>query len=285
MSESIYRIELHEKSESHYFLPRPPYFDALYYLTSMAHEYPLPSYYVERFQTDVYMVNYTLKGQGRFVYDETSYTLKEGTLLFAYLGVHNVLFPLTDDFEYCCFHINGAQIKNIYNHATENGKKITVQYPCEAIMSLFEKLRTELVPPIDFFEISKELGSLLTDILRCSVSETKTMSPLMHEVYKLILNNNTSVKDISKKLNFSPIYLEKLFKEETGESIRSMIVKHKLEQAQNLLLSTTLSVNDIARQVGYSDTVGLIHLFRRHLDCTPHEFRKQRRSAFYNKNT
>lgn len=281
MSESIYRIELHENSESHYFLPRPPYFDALYYLTSMAHEYPLPSYYVERFQTDIYMVHYTLKGEGRFIYDGHSYTLKAGTLLFSYLGIHNVLFPLTDDFEYCCFHINGAQIKNIYRHATENGSKITLQYPGDEILPLFEKLKTMLIPPIDFFEISKELGALLTNILRHSVGETRIMSPLAHEVYKLILSNNTSVEDISQKLNYNPIYLEKLFKKETGESIRSLIVKHKLEQAQNLLLTSTLSVNDIAKQLGYADTVGLIHLFRRHLNCTPLEFRKQKRSASY----
>lgn len=281
MFESIYKIELHENSESHYFLPPPPYFDALYYLTSMAHEYPLPSYYVERFQTDAYMINYTQKGEGRFIYDGRSYTLKAGTLLFAYLGIHNILFPLTDDFEYYCFHMNGAQIKNIYNHATENGTKITLQYPGETIPPLFEKLKTMLILPIDFFEISNELGALLTNTLRHAVGKTKPMSPLAHEVYKLVLNNNTSVKDISQKLNYNPVYLEKLFKKETGESIRSMIIKHKLEQAQNLLLTSTLSVNDIARQLGYSDTVGLIHLFRHHLDCTPLEFRKQKRSSSY----
>ena len=279
MSKNIYRIELHENSESHYFLPRPPYFDVLYYLTSMAHEYPLPSYYVERFDTDTYMLNYTIKGQGMFIYNGHSYTLKSDTLLFAYLGVHNILFPLTSDFEYCCFHINGAQIKNIYYYVTANGTKITLQYPCKMLLSLFEKLKAMLIPPIDFFEISKELGCLLTDILSHSNSETKTISPLTHEVYKLILNDQTSVKAISQRLNYNPIYLERLFKKEMGESIRNAIVKHKLEQAQNLLLTTTLSVNDIAKQLGYADTVGLIHLFRRHLGCTPLEFRKQKSST------
>lgn len=276
MFESTYKIELHECSESLYFLPCPSYSDALYYLTSIAHEYPLPSYYIERFNTDVYMINYTLKGAGCFIYNGRSYTLKPGTLVFAYLGVHNILFPLTEDYEYCCFHINGAQVKSIYHHATHDGQDIAFPYPSEPILPIFDNLKELLIPPIDFFEISKELNSLLTDILRVSVSESKVMSPLIHEVYKLVVNNNTSVESIAKKLNFNPVYLERLFKKETGESIRSSILRHKLEQAENLLLTTTLSVNDIARQLGYADAVGLIHLFRRHLDCTPLEFRKQK---------
>lgn len=276
MSESIYRIELKENSESFYFLPQPQYPYALYYLTSMAHEYTLPTYYVERYFTDAYMINFTLSGEGRFIYEGVSYTLTPGTLLFAYLGVHNILFPLTQDYEFCCFHLNGAQIKNIYRHVTENGKTPTLKYSSEQILSTFDDLKSLLLLPVDFFEISKKLGCLLTDILKQSVNSTKTMSRLTHEVYKLVLNNNTSVDEIAEKLNFSPVYLERIFKKEMGVSIRDVIVKHKLEQAENLLLTTSLSINDIAKRLGYSDTVGLIHLFRKHLDCTPLEFRKRK---------
>lgn len=280
MPECIYKIELHENSESHYFLPRPEYHDTLYYLTSMAHEYTLPTYYIERFNTDVYMINYTLGGQARFIYDGRSYTLTPGTLVFAYLGVHNILFPLTDGFEYCCFHVNGAQIKSLFHHATKDGKNTVMQYPKEQILSLFDELRELLIPPSDFFEISKKLGGLLTDILKASVNASKLMSPTIHEVYKLIVNNNTSVQEIAGKLNFDPVYLERLFKKETGTSIQSSIIMHKLEQAQNLLLTTTLSVGDIARQLGYSDSIGLIHLFRKHMNCTPLEFRKQKNHRY-----
>ncbi len=276
MSESIYKIELDERSESHYFLPVPEYTDALFYLTSMAHEYTKPTYYIERFDTDVYMFNYTLSGKARFIYDGISYTLEPGTLVFAYLGVHNVLFPLTDDFEYCCFHMNGAQIKNIYRHITDSGKNIIMKYPQDGIFERFEKFRAWLIEPINFFEISKELNIMLTDLFEFSVGDARNVSPLAHEIYKLVFNNNTSVAEIAQKMNFSPVYLEKKFKKETGISIRDLIINHKLEQAENLLLTTSLSVNDIAKRVGYADTVGLVHLFRSRLDCTPFEFRKRK---------
>lgn len=277
MPESIYKIDLDERSESHYFLPRPPLYEALNYLTSMAHEYTRSTYYVERYQTDAYMLHYTLSGEGRFIYDGHSCTLKPGTLLFAYMGVHNILYPLSEDFEYCCFHGNGVQMKTVYSHVTEDGSRITVPYPEEGILPLFERLREYLIPPVNFFEISKELSCFLTDILSYTQDKKQTMSPLAHEVYKAIVSNNTSVEQIARSLHFSPVYLEKHFKKETGDSIRSLIVKHKLEQAQHLLLTTTLPISDIAAHVGYADTVGLIHLFRRYLDCTPLEFRKRKK--------
>lgn len=274
MADGVYRIDLKEISESFYFLQKPQYSDALYYLTSTAHEYPRRTYYVERFNTDAYMINFTLNGQGRFIYNGISHTLERGTLIFAYMGVHNVFFPLTDDFEYCCFHMHGGQVKNIYRHATDNGNKITIKFPGDHILELFETFKQCLIPPIDFFEISKNLGCLLTDILKYSVKDINTMSPLAHEVYKQVVSNNLSVREIAKNLHFSPAYLEKQFKKQTGESIQELIIKHKLEQAENLLLTTDLSINAIAQRLGYSDTVGLIHLFRKHLDCTPLEFRK-----------
>lgn len=277
MADGIYQIDLHEKSESLYFLPKPQYSDALYYLTSTAHEFPKRTYYVERINTDAYMINYTLNGQGRFLYNGTSYTLEKGTLIFAYMGVHNIIFPLTDDFEFCCFHMHGSNVGDIYRHATTNGSKVTLKYPEEGILELFEEMKQLLIPPIDFFGISKKLGCLLTDILSHSVAGVKTMSPLAHEVYKQVVSHNLSVSDIAKNLNFSPSYLERLFKKETGESIQDIIIKHKLEQAENLLLTTSLSIKDIAHHLGYADTVGLVHLFRRCRDCTPLEFRKRKR--------
>ncbi len=275
MYESTYRIDLKETSESFYFLPLAPYPDALLYLTSMAHEYTLPSYYVERFNTDVYMIHYTLNGGGQFVYNGISYPLEAGTLVFAYLGVHNILFPTDDRFEYCAIHVNGAQIQALYNHATEAGKKIVMPFPQENILSCFGKLKESLSPSMDFFSISKELNLLLTDILQSSLRKTNTLSPLMHEVYKLIVNNTTSVTEIARKLNYSPVYLEKRFKKESGSTIQNHIIRHKLEQAEHLLLTTSLPVSDIAKRIGYANTVGLVHLFRKHHDCTPLEFRKE----------
>ena len=278
MAQGTYQIDLNPCSESYYFIPRPQYDDALIYLTSMAHEFPKPTYYVERYHTECYMLHFTLRGQGRFIYNDQSYTLKPGMLTFAYLGVHNILFPLTDDYEFCCFHVHGVQVKEIYHHVTKGGNKITMTYPIEDILPFFERLKPFIEPTLNHFEISKLLGAFLTDILRHSVKKIEEMNPLIHEINKLIVSHDIGVAEIAAQLNFSPVYLERKFKKHMGQSISSFIIKKKLEQAENLLITTSLSVDEIAHHVGYANSVGLVHLFRRHHDCTPTEFRKNKKN-------
>lgn len=275
MNQDVYKIELNPQSESYYFIPRPRYQDALLYLTSMAHEYPRPGYYIERWKTECYMVSYILGGRGRLIYDGVSHELEKGTLIFAYLGIHNILFPLSEDFEYCCFHLHGAQAKAIWHHATDNGSRITLSYPEDDILPLFERLKPLIKPSLRYFEIAKHLNQFLTDILEHSVGDIQEMSPLAHEINKLIVSHNMSVGEMAKHLHFSPSHLEREFKKYMGRSIRDFLAARRLEQAENLLLTTSLSVKEIAERVGYADTVGLIHLFKKHRNCTPLAFRKR----------
>lgn len=276
MSQDVYQIKLNPQSESFYFIPRPKYHDALCYLTSMAHEYPTLDYYIERSKTECYMVSYILGGKGRFIYNGVPLELEKGTLIFAYLGIHNALFPLSEDFEFCCFHLHSPHVKALWQHATGNGTRITFAYPEKDILPLFEELKPLIAPSPKYFAISKLLHGFLTDILEFCVGTIEKVSPLVHEVNKLIVSHNMSVGEIAKRLNFSASHLEREFKKHTGKSIRDFLVARRLEQAENLLLTTKLSIKEIAERVGYADTVGLIHLFRKHRNCTPLAFRKTR---------
>ncbi|MBQ8290246.1 MAG: helix-turn-helix transcriptional regulator [Clostridia bacterium] len=279
MKKSVYRIDLNETSESFYFLPKPQQDDAIFYLTSLVHEYPKRSYYIERVETDSYMILYTSRGSARFIYDGKDYTLTEGTLAFAYLGVHNILFPLCDDFEFFSFNANGAQIKSIFRHATNNGQNILLSVGGERITALYETLKPLVTPEVKFFEISKQLSCLLTDLLEANAKGEVSMPPLVHRVYTKIVSNTLSIKEIAAELGFTPTHLEREFKRHTGKTISRYIIERRLERAENLLLTTTLSVNEISRRVGYSDTVGLIHLFKKERGCTPLEFRKGKRGG------
>lgn len=55
------------------------------------------------------------------------------------------------------------------------------------------------------------------------------------------------------------------------------VIKYRLEQAQKLLISQTLSVNEIGYLCGFSDTSYFIRCFRKVFDVTPSDFRKSNR--------
>ena len=67
------------------------------------------------------------------------------------------------------------------------------------------------------------------------------------------------IEDIGTYLYMSPAYLSRLFKSETGITIKQSLTNIRMRHAQNLLINTTMSVKDIGYSVGYqNDLRGLL---------------------------
>ena len=75
-------------------------------------------------------------------------------------------------------------------------------------------------------------------------------------------------------LNISKYHLSREFTRCTGESIHQYLIRIRVNQAKILLKETTLSVEEIAYQVGIHHASHFIQLFREREGMTPLEFRK-----------
>lgn len=83
------------------------------------------------------------------------------------------------------------------------------------------------------------------------------------------------VDHVARACGYSPYYLERLFKAETGESIYSFIKRMKVEQsAFRLKVEKEHSVSVIGEEYGYSSS-NYATLFKKHFGRTPAAFRKQ----------
>ena len=69
--------------------------------------------------------------------------------------------------------------------------------------------------------------------------------------------------------------LEKRFKEEVGETIHAVIHAEKLEKARSLLVSTSLSINEISQMCGYPSLQYFYSVFRKEYDSTPKDYRER----------
>jgi len=65
------------------------------------------------------------------------------------------------------------------------------------------------------------------------------------------------------------------FKDAAGMTPVDFLQQARLQASQNLLLSSTRSIEEICYEVGYDDTGAFYKLFRRRLGTSPHKFRKQ----------
>ncbi len=75
-------------------------------------------------------------------------------------------------------------------------------------------------------------------------------------------------------LYVSPNYLNKICKEETGQTAGDLIRKRITIEAQRLLHYTNYSVNEIADKLGFENTSYFVTFFKKQTEATPEQFRK-----------
>ena len=80
---------------------------------------------------------------------------------------------------------------------------------------------------------------------------------------------NISLETMSKSMYMSPVYISKVFKEETGESPINYLIKVRLAKARELLEESTLSVKAAARRVGYEDVYHFSKLYKKYFGIPP----------------
>ncbi len=96
----------------------------------------------------------------------------------------------------------------------------------------------------------------------------------MYENYQTI-----TLKSLARHFGYSESYLCRLFRSSTGQSFTTIIRSYKLEQAQKLLQTTDLKLDDICESIGYSDTTQFIRDYKKQYNQTPAKYRRQFRQA------
>jgi AraC-like DNA-binding protein len=81
--------------------------------------------------------------------------------------------------------------------------------------------------------------------------------------------NEISLERLSKNMYLSPVYISKIFKEETGESPINHLIKVRLTNAKLLLGEGRLSIKEVAKRVGYDDAYYFSKLFKKYYGYPP----------------
>lgn len=87
------------------------------------------------------------------------------------------------------------------------------------------------------------------------------------------LSEDVSLQTIADQVFMHPVYLAKIYKSVTGESISGYIFRLRMDLAAHLLSTSQLKVYAIAERLGYRSTPYFIKVFRDHFKQTPQEFR------------
>jgi two-component system response regulator YesN len=109
-----------------------------------------------------------------------------------------------------------------------------------------------------------------------SAGDRFTRSYIIKQVQEIVtgeLGQDTSVKTIADRVYLHPVYLSKIYKAETGESLGDYIIRMRMERALYLLKNTNKKIYEITSELGYQNPQYFSKMFKKHYGLTPNEFR------------
>ncbi len=102
-------------------------------------------------------------------------------------------------------------------------------------------------------------------------------NPQLRKVFHFIETNYQqpiTIGDVAQEVGYSPAYLTNLVRRLTGKTVQGWIIERRMAAARSLLLLTSETVEEIAIQVGYHNSVHFFRQFRQHNGTTPQTWRK-----------
>lgn len=93
-----------------------------------------------------------------------------------------------------------------------------------------------------------------------------------HAYINANLANDVSLQAIADHIHLHPVYLSRLYKQETGEVLSEYAQRIRLDKAAELLKKSELKIYEVAQQTGYEHTY-FNRVFKRKFGVTPQEYR------------
>jgi AraC-like DNA-binding protein len=165
-----------------------------------------------------------------------------------------------------------------------SSKQNTIRFPDKYFTQTDEELSVEIIVSYEQ-DIDRECSCLLIHKLEleqvaelpCSATPLLPKIPQLETVFQFIEENysrSISLKDVAMAMGYCPSYLTDLVRRHTGQTVNHWIIKRRIALACNLLEETSLSVNQIALDVGYQNEGHFFRQFRQHCHMPPLAWRK-----------
>jgi len=127
-----------------------------------------------------------------------------------------------------------------------------------------------------------ELSTLFLNLYEktCSIiygMHSKKTEDIVKQVIDFINTNyndsQLSANLIADKINITPQYFSRVFKEITNNNFPEYINNIKLKKAKELIISTNLTIKEISDTVGYNNSTYFVTLFRKKYGIPPSKYR------------
>ncbi|MGM9550794.1 MAG: helix-turn-helix domain-containing protein [Clostridia bacterium] len=139
-----------------------------------------------------------------------------------------------------------------------------------------------ILKPVNYEEFGSSIDNLKISMYESKTRENSELDKSDERVISSItrymqehLSEEISLSVLSDEFHLNPQYISQLFKNEIGVGFLAYLTNIRIEKAKKLLLSTSLSVTEIAEHTGYSEYRVFTKVFKKSEGITPSQFRRE----------
>lgn len=180
-------------------------------------------------------------------------------------GVCPVLYEKIVDGKYKTFSISESRLRKIISYLNQirDSEENSPERAVAVSMFLFNVIEPIINTTKLIYENNKStwLNELLIEINKPS-------------------NLAWSVSDVIANSNYSHTHLSRLFKEEMNISLLQYLTDVKMANARDLLINTTISLEEVRETLGYTSLSHFNNLFKKYYGLTPGKYRNKYKNKY-----
>lgn len=229
--------------------------------------------------TQYYQLVYIAKGEMEFVLDGTPTICGANTLVLFRPGqpqIHRVV-PNSYAVRYF-FNFSGSKVEQILQKYGICDQVITFSEPfawCEQFHNHMDNVHQTMFKEDVCNDLLLALLGIIGGALRARYPANPSKFAELLHIMQTNCTKDIPVTKYAEMLGFNEKYFISFFKKATGHTPHQYITIQRMNLAKRLLISSKLTVRQIALHVGYTDTRYFSRLFISFFSQTPSEFRKQ----------
>lgn len=136
-----------------------------------------------------------------------------------------------------------------------------------------------ILKPVNYEEFGTCIDNLKISLFERRVSaepekqEERTITSITRYLQEH-LAEEISLSVLAEQFHLNPQYISQLFKSEIGVNFLAYLTNIRMEKAKKLLLSTSLSIAEVAEQSGYGDYRVFTKVLKKSEGITPSQYRR-----------
>lgn len=234
-----------------------------------------------------YHIHFILHGKGYLQINNTTYELQRGHIFATPPGVEVCYYAEhSDPWHYTWVSFSGTKAEYYMEKAG-----LTKEHPVrdcfiepEEFLSLTERLldhhqitiENELIRAALLYEIVALLVSSYANQRKTNVNHDYSPYVYVNAALDYIHHHisHAHVSDIADHIGISQAYLSRIFKEAMHISPKDYLLSYRMSEASRLLKCTKLSIQEIAKQVGYTNPFSFSQSFKKMFGISPKYYRE-----------